>query len=177
MDSKTQCSLDMLATALEMEEKGRGFYEKAAGSCHNAQCKEIFSMLIKDEVVHTQRIKKIHDSLIGSKCWIQDGKKSETSQGELFEVFKKLAAEIREKIKPDISDLQAVDIGLDFESASIDFYKNHRTKAADPLEAAFLDQMILEETQHWQALQDIRYYLTDPEGWFLEKERAGLDGE
>jgi rubrerythrin len=177
MDSKTQCSIDMLATALEMEEKGRAFYKKAAVSCHNPQCKEIFSTLINDEVVHTQRIKQIHDALLGSKCWIRNWETLKASQKDLSDVFRKLAAGTREKIKADTSDLEAVDIGLEFESASIAFYKNHRSKTSDPLEAAFLDQMVLEETGHWQALQDIRYYLTDPEGWFMEKERAGLDGE
>ncbi len=69
-----------------------------------------------------------------------------------------------------------MDIGLDFESASVKFYQEHRARTTDPLEAAFLDQMILEEKEHWKALKDTRYYLTDPEGWFMEKERAGLDG-
>ena len=71
---------------------------------------------------------------------------------------------------------RAVDIGLDFESASLEFYREQRARTADPLEAAFLDQMTLEEKEHFKALKDTRYYLTDPAGWFIEKERAGLEG-
>lgn len=177
MDPKTQCSIDMLAAALEMEEKGRAFYEKASASCQNSQCREIFSGLIKDEVVHTRRIEQIHASLLGSDCWNRNWETVGESQRDLIQVFKDLAAGTREKIKAGASDLEAVDIGLEFENASISFYQNHRAKATDSLEKAFLDQMILEEKEHWKALQDVRYYLTDPEGWFIEKERAGLDGE
>jgi rubrerythrin len=64
----------------------------------------------------------------------------------------------------------------DFEVRSIAFYENHLAQATDPLEQAFLKQMVQEEKSHYQALQDTHYYLTDPEGWFMEKERAGLEG-
>ena len=94
----------------------------------------------------------------------------------LGDLFQNLAGQEKKKIKAETTDLEAIDIGLDFESASVKFYQDHRAKAVDPIETAFLDQMIQEEKEHWKALKDTRYYLTDPEGWFMEKERAGLDG-
>jgi rubrerythrin len=176
MNDPTQCSIDMLATALEMEEKGKAFYEKAVISCRNPQCKEIFSALVKDEVLHQDRIKQIHETLASGKCWTGDWKTVKGVSNDLRVLFQNLAAREKEKIKAEATDLEAVDIGLDFESASVKFYQEHRTRTTDPLEAAFLDQMIQEEKGHWKALNDTRYFLTDPEGWFMEKERAGLDG-
>jgi rubrerythrin len=64
----------------------------------------------------------------------------------------------------------------DFEGRSIAFYENHLAQATEPLEQAFLKQMVQEEKSHYRALQDTHYYLSDPEGWFMEKERAGLEG-
>ena len=177
MTDPTQCSIDMLTTALEMEEKGKAFYEKAVKTCGNPQCQEIFSALVKDEVLHQERIKQIHDTLTSGKCWTRDWESIKGSSEKLGLLFQKLAAREKEKIKAETTDVEALDIGLDFELASIQFYQDHRTRTSDPLEAAFLDQMILEEKGHWKALKDTRYYLTDPEGWFMEKERAGLDGE
>jgi rubrerythrin len=177
MDPQIQCSIDILAAALKMEEKGRVFYKEAASSCHNPQCKEIFSVLIEDELVHIRRIKQIYDSLPATTCWTRDWETVKGSQKEVSALFKDLAAKVREKIKAEPSDLEAIDLGLDFELASINFYQDHRAKSTDPLEAAFLDQMIIEEKGHWRALKDTRYYLADPEGWFIEKEKAGLDGE
>jgi rubrerythrin len=176
MADPTQCSIDMLATALEMEEKGKAFYQQAVNTCRNPQCKEIFSALVKDETLHQSRIKQIHATLTSGKCWTRDWESIKGFSEDLGLLFKNLANRERKRIKPETTDLEAVDIGLDFESASVKFYQEHRARTAVPLEAAFLDQMILEEKGHWSALKDTRYYLTDPEGWFMEKERAGLDG-
>ena len=168
--------MDMLSAALDMEEKGKAFYKKAATTCRNPQCMEIFSALMKDEVIHTGRIKQIHNTLTSQRCWTRDWESIKAPSHDLEMLFQNLAPKERKKIKAETTDLEAVDIGLDLESASIKFYQEHRTKAIDPIEAAFLDQMILEEKGHWKALKDTRYYLTDPQGWFMEKERAGLDG-
>jgi Uncharacterized conserved protein len=176
MIDQNQCSIDMLSEALDMEEKGKAFYEKAVTTCQNPQCKEIFSALMKDEVVHTGRIKQIHNTLTSKKCWTRDWESIKAPSNDLEMLFKNLAARERGKIKAETTDLEAVDIGLDLESTSIKFYQEHRAKTTDPIEAVFLDQMILEEKGHWKALKDTRYYLTDPQGWFMEKERAGLDG-
>jgi rubrerythrin len=176
MASPNQCSIEMLASALEMEEKGKAFYKKAVNSCQNPQCKEIFSALAEEEVVHSSRIKQIHDTLTSGQCWTRDWESIKGSHKELGALFQDLAAKEKTKIKAETSDLEAVDIGLDFELASVKFYQDHRAKATDPIEAAFLDQMIREEGEHLRALKDTRYYLIDPEGWFIEKERAGLDG-
>ena len=171
-----QCSMDMLSAALDMEEKGEAFYEKAVTTCRNPQCKEIFSALMKDEVIHSGRIKQIHDTLTSKKCWTKDWESFKAHSNDLEMLFQNLAAKEREKIKAETTDLEAVDIGLDLESASIKFYQENRARATDPIESAFLDQMILEEKGHFKALNDTRYFLTDPQGWFMEKERAGLDG-
>lgn len=176
MTADLQCSLEMLATALEMEEKGRAFYEKAQGTAQDPLGKEIFKTLAQEEVVHTARIKQIHDSLTTGKCWTRDWEKQTKPEKDLGGLFQKLAAREKKKITAGTSDLEAIGIGLDFESASVAFYEEQRAKAKDPLEKEFLDQMILEEKGHVQALKDTRYYLNDPEGWFMEKERAGLDG-
>jgi len=176
MADQNQCSIDMVSKALDMEEKGKVFYEKAATTCRNPQCKEIFSALMKDEVVHTGRIKQIHETLTSQKCWTRDWESIKAPSNNLEMLFQNLTVKESNKIKAETTDLEAVDIGLDLESASIKFYQEHRAKAADPIEAAFLDQMILEEKGHWKTLNDTRYYLTDPQGWFMEKERAGLDG-
>lgn len=176
MPSPSQCSLEMLAAALEMEEKGKAFYKKAVTSCQNPQCREIFSALAEEEVIHVGRIKQIHETLTSGQCWTRDWESLKGPHEDLGALFQDLAAKARTRIKTETSDLEAVDIGLDFESASVKFYQDHRGKTSDPIEAAFLDRMILEEEEHLKALKDTRYYLTDPEGWFMEKEHAGLDG-
>ena len=175
MDSQTQSSIDMLETALKMEEKGQAFYGEALKVCQTPQGLEIFSALIEDEKVHMCRIRQIYASLNASADWPREWEKLPPHKG-LESLLKDLATKTKKELNKDVSDLTAIGIALEFEQASILFYEEHRSKTTHPTEAAFLDQMVLEEKGHWRALKDTRYYLTDPEGWFMEKERAGLDG-
>jgi rubrerythrin len=175
MDSQTHSALDMLETALKMEEKGQAFYGEALKVCQSPQVLEIFSVLLEDEKVHMSRIRQIYASLTTSTGWPQDWEKLPPRK-ELEALFRDLAAKTRNELNKNISDLTAIGIALEFEQASILFYQDHRARTTHPTEAAFLDQMVLEEKAHWRALEDTRYLLTDPEGWFMEKERAGLDG-
>ena len=72
--------------------------------------------------------------------------------------------------------MEALDIGIEFESAAIEYYENHLMKAEEPLERKFIEHLIEEEREHRRILEDLKYYYTDPEGWLMEKSRSGLDG-
>ncbi len=91
MTDPIQCSIDMLATALEMEDKGKAFYEQAVTTCRNPQCKEIFSALMKDETLHQSRIKQIHDALTSGKCWTRDWESIKGFSQDLGQLFQTLA--------------------------------------------------------------------------------------
>ncbi|MBW2648656.1 MAG: hypothetical protein JRC53_02390 [Deltaproteobacteria bacterium] len=80
------------------------------------------------------------------------------------------------KIIADTSDLEALDTGIDFEMRSVEFYEEQLTKATNSLEQEFIKKMVTEERGHHAALTDMKFYLSDPAGWFREKERGGLDG-
>ncbi|MCU0580097.1 MAG: hypothetical protein MUF69_11240, partial [Desulfobacterota bacterium] len=64
MSSGNERSIEMLCAALELEEKGKAFYEKAQAASRNPLGREIFRTLVKDEIVHRQRIQTIYDSLL-----------------------------------------------------------------------------------------------------------------
>jgi rubrerythrin len=166
----------MLCTAQEMEEKGRAFYEKALATSENPLGKEIFRLLIEDEIVHLERIRIISDSLTRDQNWSEDWKNLQCPYQDLGQVFRDLAARYSRSGIAGSNDLEALKLALDFERRSVAFYENQLAQAVDPLEKAFLVQMILEEKGHSRTLEDTQYYLSDPEGWFIEKERAGLDG-
>ena len=74
------------------------------------------------------------------------------------------------------TDIEALEVGVDFELKSIDFYKEHLERSEDPEEREFLGRMIKEERSHYKLLDDMKLYLKDPDLWFMEKERSGLDG-
>jgi rubrerythrin len=176
MSNTENRTVQMLCAALEMEEKGKAFYEKALAASRNPLGREIFRTLIEDEIVHRDRIQKIYDSLMKEPGWKQDWERLACPVQDWGTVFRDLAAKFAQSSAADPSDIEAVEIARDFELKSIEFYENHLALSTDPLEQAFLNQMIREEKSHYRALQDTHYYLTDPEGWYIQKEKAGLEG-
>jgi len=169
-------ALKMLSTALQMEEKGAAFYKKATGNCKTAQGKDIFKMLMADELVHKQRIKKIYKTIQAGGEWSDEWKSLKVNPKKLDTLFKGLKIRHGKDMKSEITDIRAMDVGIDLELKSITFYEKNHTRAPDAPERNFLSRMIKEERGHYRALSDMKSYLIDPVGWFREKERTHLDG-
>jgi rubrerythrin len=176
MGEQAERVLGMFDKALEMESRGRSFYKEAHATCKNEVGREIFKMLMNDEVVHMERIKKIYDSIEKGRGFSDEWKEMGIGHRDLKKFFREMAAAHGEDISTDTSDVEAIDVGIDFESRAVAFYKEHLTAADDPREREFIEAMIEEERSHHAALTDMRYYLTDPAAWFSEKEHWGLDG-
>ena len=176
MNEDLKRAMEMLSTALEMEERGRAFYERAVSTCKNDMGKEIFQTLMEDEDVHMIRIRSIYETLSGKQAWSENWKELNVAHDDLGLIFEKMAKKRGPEIDVDTSDLEALNTGIDFEARSVEFYEKQLTKATDPLEQEFTRKMVTEERGHHAALTDMKFYLSDPTGWFREKERGGLDG-
>lgn len=169
-------SLAMLATALEMEEKGKAFYEKAITTCQNQLGVKIFTMLKKDEEIHVQRIQKIYEQLNTQHTWSEEWKSFGEGHADLGKVFRDLAATQGSNIQAGTGDLEALDVGITFEFKSVHFYEDQLKAATDETEKEFIKRMIVEETSHHTALSEMKAFLADPAAWFREQERTGFDG-
>jgi len=168
-------SLEMLAAALEMEKKGKEFYDRATETCRNELGREVFQLLGDYEIKHLDRIRQIHESLEAGQTW-SEGLAVFKLPPDLGRLFRRLAQQKTEHIRADTGDLEALGVGIDFESASVKFYEDQLRQAAEPLEKKFLELMAAEEREHLKILTDMRQYYTDPESWFMEKDRISLDG-
>lgn len=163
-----------VCTALEMEEKGKAFYEKAQAQCEQGMGKEIFTMLRDDEIKHIQRIREIEEALdqggdLEQACHLDE------QQDDLKKVFRDMAARSMSE-KPCASTVKALQTGIDFELALVKFYEEALQDAEEDLEKEFLRRMIAEEKGHYVLLSDLNYYYEDPEGWAMEKGGYELDG-
>jgi len=169
-------SLQMLSEALELEKKGKAFYKEAISTCQNDLGREIFTMLMKEEGQHMDRILTIYNSLKQGQTWSEDWKSIMSDHKNLKPLFREMASKQRSKISVNTSDLDALDLGIYLETQSIAFYKKALLKAQDSIERDFIKQMIAEENSHHSILSDMKMYLADPTGWFFEHEHTGLDG-
>lgn len=176
MPERYEQVLKVFLVALELEEKGKAFYEKTARESKNLLAQKIFKMLAKDELIHKKRIKVIYQSLNQSGVWDEDWKKLQVDSEAPEKIFKELKKKTAKKLKVGSGDLAALEVGLGLESASINFYQERLAKAEDQAEREFLTQIIKEEKNHHSLLSDMKLFLQDPSTWYLEKEKPGLDG-
>jgi rubrerythrin len=176
MTIASERALKMLAVALEKEERGRDFYLKATSACSNPLGKDIFRTLASDEGVHITRVKEIYEALGGGRPWTTDWKLHKTENEDLRELFRKRIREFGSKVSSDTGDIEALDVGLEFEEGAISFYEKELLSAEDPVEREFIEAMIREERDHFSSLADVKLFFTDPDAWYAETERRGLDG-
>lgn len=169
-------AIEMVGTALEMEEKGKAFYAKALAECKNELGRDIFTKLRADEDVHIERIREIYESLTEGKGWTDAWKSRKVEDLGLKEIFRKLAQKHGEKIDMSTGDLEALEIGMEFEQKAVAFYEKHFNASSDEMEKEFTRMMIEEERGHYAALADTKFYIENPEAWFEEKGRSLLDG-
>lgn len=166
----------MLSAALDLEKKGRAFYEEAATSSGNALGREIFQMLMKDEVVHMGRIRKVYETLNAGEPWSDAWKEMTVEHRDLKVLFKEWTTKHDGAAEADAGDIEALDVGIDLEGRAVAFYEDHLAEAKEDTERAFIERMITEERYHYKALMDMKQYLSDPDAWFLESEHGSMDG-
>lgn len=171
--TKNERAFRMLKIALEIEEDGMSFYEKAIFETKNPLALEIFGGLKADEDVHIERIKSIYTALEGEGEWNDGWAKLESNHDALIPLFEELTRKHGKEITADMSDIAALDIGIDLEAKSVQVYEDYLGEATDPQEKLFTERMLYEEKNHHAILTDMKSYLTNPEGWFAEKETKG----
>lgn len=176
MTRENQRALEMLKTALSMEEEGEKFYRKAMGASKDALGKGIFETLMNDEKIHYVRILKIYNKLKDENAWTEEWKSMDVGHKDVNALFREMAAQRNKTIKAAPGELEAIDVGIDFEYKTMKFYQDYLPEAKDSLEKEFLEKMVAEERSHYTALKDMKYYMSDPAAWYQEMERGGLDG-
>jgi len=169
-------SLRMLKIALEIEEEGMSFYEKAIFETKNPLALEIFGGLKADEDVHIERIKSIYVALEGKGLWDDDWAKLQSNHEALIPLFVELTRKHGKEIVADMSDIEALDIGIDLEAKSVKVYEDYLAEATDPREKLFTERMLYEEKNHHLILTDMKSYLSDPHAWFAKKRSEGSTG-
>jgi rubrerythrin len=174
MAAKECLILNDLKTAIQMEQDGKKFYEEAAQKAKNEGTAEIFRYLAKGEVYHILRIEEIYEALEKAPTWTESMCEFSppTEDPKIFS-----AALAKGNMGTgDANDLKALEIGMQMETKSIEFYQRLAKQAQDPMERRFLLSLVNEERGHYNYLVDYRNFLLDPADWYYIKEMGHVDG-
>lgn len=169
-------AIEMFCTAIQMKERKKALYDDAMKTCPDQVGIETFRMLRDAEGDHVQRIQAIYEelkkgSVSANVCQFYDFQGSDKKA-----ILRKIAEQHGKIPKACVDDVVAIEIGLQMENTSIDFFEKQLQLVEDPVEQEFIQRMIADEREHYILLADLKFYYIDPEAWFMEKSRARLDG-
>ena len=163
-----------LKIAIQMEIDGKDYYQKVSQRCQNQVFQDLFRSLAAEEDIHRQKFEQIYDGIRQKKAWPETDFKPDKGKS-LRTLFAKVTEELG-SIQPPASHLDALQIAMNMENQSYDFYSGQGKKATYDTEGEFYQTLAGEERHHYLVLLDYYEYLKDPAGWFVQKERPSLNG-
>lgn len=167
--------LNALEVALNNEMNERQFYLNNAARTRNPVGKEMFTRIAEDELEHYEMLKKLHEE------WKAKGKWTETvplmvKQTNVKTMLARMLKESKELPESDSDDLAAIQTAAQFESKGADLYRELAEASADKKEKEFFELLAGIEREHFLSLKDMEEFIKNPESWYTNKERHGLDG-
>jgi rubrerythrin len=175
MENEQARTLEVLRLAVQMEVDGKEFYQKASRKSNNKLAKELFHQLANEEDVHRKKFEEIYKALKRGRKWpdvepqLEKGKKIKS-------LFSEATRTLGSKFKVAESELEAIRTAMDMEVRSYNLYHSRSKETSLPVEKHFYETLAGEERGHHLALVGSYEYLSDPAGWFTQKEHWSLDG-
>jgi len=164
--------LKWLNVALDYENEGLLFYMKTASESTNALSRRLFRTLAGQEIEHVKKIEEIfgiiqHGRKLPSPERLKKTGAHVSVEGDIKEFFRSID---KESLRENMGNVEAMKVALEIEKKSFDLYDGLTKDARNASEKEFLKTLRDEENKHIDALDNVYYYLTDPEMWFASDE-------
>ena len=141
-------SLDVLRNAISMEIEGKEFFEAAAQKMKHPRAKEMFMSLVKQEQRHVDILQGELNRLSEGSGWasLKEMMESRSSYPKIS-VFQDKAIK-RFKMRPDAGELEVLNLGIEVEKKSMDYYRTAGNETADPKAKEIFNWLVGEEGGH-----------------------------
>jgi len=151
MDQHTERVAQGLKQAMQAEVEGQHFYEMAAQTTKDAQGREVFEALAREELDHFEFLKAQYHSLV--KTGRVDATAKLGEQRRLEGPHPIFSPDIRKRIGGAHYEMTALSIGVQLELSAVNFYRAEAEAAQDPEVKAFHQRLAAWEKGHLSALQ------------------------
>ncbi len=167
--------MSSIELAIRNENTEMKYYLEQARRSRNPVARLLFQTLAADEKEHIDRIEGLHRKLTADGSWPEQVP-IEVAGTNIKSMLENIArGEVSTK-DHDLDDIEALKKGIEFETKGSRFYAELSDACDNPQEQRFFRFLSQIEREHVLSIQDSLFYLEDPEGWFEEKGRSGLDG-
>ena len=168
-------TLEALQIAIQMEIDGKEYYLKASRESSNELGKRLLESLAAEEDIHREKFEEIYDAIRNKRAWPETDFQPDGGK-RLRTILARATEEMGSNKKAPTTELDAVQVAMDMENKTYEFYKNRCKDATYNAERDFYEMLAAEENEHHLILLDYYEYLKDPAGWFVTKEHPSLDG-
>ncbi|MEW6141673.1 MAG: ferritin family protein [Chloroflexota bacterium] len=166
-------TLEILEQAVKVEQQGLDFYRRAAERTQNAAGKAFFDSLVEDEKKHERILRVEYEKVKSGAGFVQASSAVRMTLPELT-LFPKQDVL---KIPPKATDLEVLQIAIDFERRGYEMYMKASDGVADLNGKAVYQYLAKWESHHRDLLERALNQLSADGTWLvLEKERPLLDG-
>jgi rubrerythrin len=175
VENEQERAIKILQLAVQMEEDGKKFYQKASRKSNNKLAKELFQELARAEEVHRKKFEEIYKALKRGQNWPDVESQSEKG-ANIKSLFAEATKALSGKFNVAESEFEAIKTAMDMEIRSYNLYHSRSAESTVPVEKQFYKTLAGEERGHHLALLDSYEFLSNPTGWFTKKEHWSLDG-
>ncbi|HUU11997.1 MAG TPA: ferritin family protein [Phycisphaerae bacterium] len=163
--SQPMCGI--LKVGAEKERAARDFYLDASRKTRQALGKKMFDQLAADETQHEQLL----------QSWANQGfcPANVTYPTVDAAFLKRGRQEVAKAVKPETTDLEAIEFAQEMERKAIAFYRDAVAKAEDQPSKDLLARLKAEEDKHLALLTDLYEYMKDPAIWSVREGGAHFD--
>jgi len=154
---------DAIKTAIQMEQEGYSFYQKAAAQTSSEMGRTVFSSLAADELLHLEVFKNLFEEKLGQNEWnklVNSGLKYADIQ-----VFPKDLKKV-EGANPDTNEIDALRIAMDSEKEAIEYYTKIKENLNDSEVIKIIDEIIEQEKNHYSILEGEFNHINSTGYWF-----------
>ena len=166
---------NILKQAMKMEQEGREFYISAAKKVENKLGREMLESLAQDEGGHYTRLLQIQEGASGTALK-ECAPEFDDAGGRVRALFKQYGSQAADEIAGNTGDLEALNIAMEMERKGHNLYSEAAARTKDESARKVFTFLAGEEEKHFEVLQNMHRYLSDPKNWFLEQEQGLLDG-
>jgi len=160
--------------ALENELKERDFYQNCSDKTNNPVGKKMFAILADEENDHYEKLQVIHERLSKQGKWPEtvSAVVKDTNIKDAIESIPNLA---EDAASTTTDDIDAVKIGIIFETNGHKFYRGLAEAAETQSETDFFNRLAAIEYEHLTSLKDSLAFFENPAAWYEEREKPHLD--
>jgi rubrerythrin len=166
--------LGILANAIDMELEGKTFFAEVAEKAKNARTRDTFNSLVKQEQRHVDILGAELKRLEGGMGWASlENMRASAPSYPKISVFQDKELK-RLKFDPGSGELEALEVGIDVEKKSIEYYRSAANQSSDPKAREVFNWLVGEEAGHLTILTSEHEYRTNS-GFYYDNAEFSLE--